>query len=1355
MKRLILSIILFLFIHKIAEAQCPSAGFTTSNSVCAGQPIIINNSSTGATNYEWDFCAGDFSTVPSAADDPSNPSGPVSISVVFDGTNWYGFIANTNSHVLRYDFGTSLDNIPAGPTDLGNPGNIISGGFFNEISFRFESAHWYAIFAAVNGYKIVTLDFDSTLANPNPVASSFTNPLIPSGLAMQDIKTDHDSIFLFVGNDATAQLLRFSYGTSILNPPVTDTILLPGYSNMEDIALVKTCNHWYGYGVSYSSNTILKFDFGNSLSNRPVVSDFGNPGNTLSHPYSIVIANDGLQWVAFIMNYTGGLIKINMGNNIGNPLLSATPVNLPGINGLGTTVNMAKEGSSYFLFPSGYLSGKFSKIKYASPCSAVPQTSTDPVPSNIIYTSSGTFNIQLQATDASGNIDYHTDSITVNYAPVSNFSFSNTCFGNITAFIDSSTIISSGSIVSRHWDFGDGDTVNILNPTHIYLATGTYSVSLTATANNGCTNSKILLVTISPNPVANFSAPPECSETSIQFTDLSTIASGTITTWSWQFGNSDSSVDSNPVYAYSTGGNYQATLQVTSDAGCTDTASFMMNIPYRPLADFDATNTCIGQSVQFTDLTVSQSPIQSYHWDFGNTDTSNIANPSYSYAAVIATYTVGFIVEASNGCIDTTTQLIKINNVPTPNFSYSPSNVCEANNVSFTDLSVVAGDTISGWLWNFGDAHTDTVQNPVHKYLTAGVYTVILTAYSPSSCGNSFSQNVTVIQSPSADFSATDVCFGATTQFTDQSTSPTGSSITNWYWDFGDSTTDTIQNPSHIFQTPGNHLVTLTVTTNFGCTNTFSLSAIVHHLPVASFVNTIPCTINAVQFNNTSTIDPSSTITNYSWNFGNPSSGNDTSTIPNPTHLFDTTGSFVVSLITTSNFGCMDTAYNVLNVQQAAHADFQYSPTCFGDLVHFTDLTLPTGLDTAWVWNFGDGTYNNLQNPAHFYSSPGTYSVTLTVTAHGSGCVTPVTKQVAVSPIPVADFHHIPACINTPYQFIDSSHVSTGNIVTWKWNFAGLDSSSLQNPLFTFPDTGNYIIRLTVTSDIGCTNTLTRTIHVYPLPVANFNFNPPFGSPPLDVTFTNLTTGGSTYEWNFGDGSAISNLINPQHLFTDTNLFAVQLIATSQYGCKDTIVKNIYVIQPVLDIAITNVSSYVLDNHLHIIANLANLGTRTINNFKMEAQIENGTPIQESYVEDLPNGFSGQIELTTAFDLGAGNSKYYCVRAVKPNGTDDDNPSNNEICKSLTKEFSVINPYPNPFNDHLTLQMILPYKDNISIELYDMIGKKIMIYEGEGHEGLNQFDADLSGLAAGSYAVRFTFRDSDTIKTIVKTDKKK
>ncbi len=673
-------------------------------------------------------------------------------------------------------------------------------------------------------------------------------------------------------------------------------------------------------------------------------------------------------------------------------------------------------------------------------------------------------------------------------------------------------------------------------------------------------------------------------------------------------------------------------------------------------------------------------------------------------------------------------------------------------------LGLVQGASLaSSYLWSPSGDTTATLH-----IFTSGSYS--LTAIDTNGCVRTDSTYATIVGLPPvANFLSTSVCEGAVTQFTDSSYDPTtGNSVVAWLWDFGDGFTDTLQNTSHTFATFGNHTVVLTVTSNYGCPDNDTATVVVHPLPVASFINTNPCKNVAVQFNSTSTIDTSSSIANYLWNFGDPASGGaNSSASQNPTHVYNAPGNNIVSLITTSNFGCSDTAVDVLIIRNSSTPHFLYLPTCYGSLMQFTNLSAPASLDIAWSWDFGDGSGSNpLENPTHLYGIAQTYNVTLTVFA-STGCVTSATTPVTVSPLPVAAFVHAPACIGVPYQFIDSSHVASGSITAWDWHFDTLDSSNVQNPFFTFPDTGNYNISLKVYSNIGsgvnCTNSISRTIHVNPLPVANFSFNPQFGNPPQVVVFTNLTSNvnANTYAWDFGDGGT-SALINPQHLYTDTSLFPLQLIATTPFGCKDTSQKNIYIIRPILDLALIGLSSsYVLDNHLHIIVDLANLGTRPIDKFKIQSRLADGTPIEEPFLQTLSNGYQGQMELSSSLDLGSGLAKYYCVSAVKPNDVDDDVLQNNEICKNLTNDFIVVNPYPNPFNDHLVFQLILPYKGDLSIEVFDLLGRKLTIYEGVGHEGSNLFAADLSDHPNGTYTVRFKFLETEIVKSVVKVERKK
>ncbi len=1347
-------------------SQCPASSFTVNGSVCSGQSIPVTNTSTNATSFVWDFCGGDFATTPVGADDPSNPPSPVSMSVVFDGTNWFGFLVNNNNHLFRYDFGNTLDTIPIGPVDLGVPAGLL-GTLFNEMSFHHEGNKWYALFGVTNGYQVMTLDFDTSLTNPAPSASAFTDQVnFPSNLAMQDLEIDHDSIFLFIGNDANspAIITVLSYGTSILNTPAIDTIKLSGYNNVEDIALVKTCDHWYGYAISYSSSTIIKLDFGVSLHNKPQYSDLGNPNNTLITPFSIVLANDGMEWAAFVMNYgsSGNLIKIDMGTDIANPVLSGSPLLLPTVSGLGNSVNIAKEGSAFYLFPAGYTSGKFSKIKYETPCSAVPQTTTDAGAVGATYTSGGTYHISLTASDVNGNSSIYYDSAIVGYAPVTNYSFQNFCLGDTTVFHDSTTL-SVGTITGYHWDFGDGDTSNLQSPTHTYLTANSYTVTLTASASSGCSASMIQTINITPRPIASCVLPNGCSNTVLSFTDSSTIPAGTISSWLWQFGNGDSSVDQNPFYGYPAGGSFQVTLTATSAAGCSDDTTLSLNISPSPVAGFATTNTCVGQTVIFSDETVSQINIISYSWDFGDGGTSSLSNPTNVYTSgASATYNVTLIVQASNLCSDTLIVPVHVSNPPTANFSYLPSNACQGNDVMFTDLSSGnGGDTISSWAWDFADGNVDSVMNPSHLFTVSDTFHVTLIAYSPSSCPSApYSQDIIVIQSPIASFGYNDACLGDVTQFNDVSIAPNGSSIIDRFWQFDDGDSSHLTNPSHLFTTDGAHTVVLTVTTNFGCTSTDTAYVAVHAHPHAAYTYQNACTDFPTIFTSNSTADSASYIAFYQWDFGDPGSANNTSGLQSPSHTYDSsaTGPHNVFLIIQNNFGCRDSVIQTINVNFSVLPNFNYSPTCIGDIMSFTNFSGNANLDSLWTWNFGDGQGTSISNPSHYYVYAGTYTVTLTALSE-SGCLSTGSKDIVVSAIPVAAFSAPPACIHGSYQLSDSSTVTNGSIVRWQWAIDTLETDTIQNPVYSFDTTGTFPVKLIVYSNIGCVDSVQHNVIVHELPVPNFSFTPQYGNPPLDVAFTNLTDISSTYSWNFGDNTSSSASPSPHHDYQDTGRYVIHLIATSLFGCVDSATKNIYVIKPLLDAAVTNVTATLINNQLSIQANIANLGTVDIDSVIMQAQLQDGTVIQEMYHQLLPNGSNGiqSYNFVARFNIPPSSSvAYYCVSAIKPNDKDDDVQSNNEKCSTLRNEFSVIEPHPNPFTGSLDVSVVLPFDDYLTVELYDNLGQKLStLFDRQAVAGLNLIHSDLFYLADGLYTLRFSFRDQDVIRKVMKESVKK
>ncbi len=1361
MKKLVLFFLAFLEVLVFSfssRSQCPTASFINPDTVCSNNPTSLVNTSSGsgALNFQWNFCGGAFSQLYTyALDDSSSPNSPSSMSLVYDSTNWFGFLFNYGSMTItRYDFGISLDNAPT-THDLGNLNGAITGSvFWNDMSFVKEGNNWYGIFCVYSTANTIRVDFGANLDNDTPSTFIYTNPQNYSPNAYQDLKIDSGNLYLLAAND-NGSILRLNYGNSITNTPVADLISL-GLGEIGDISLVKYCDHWYGFLVSYDHPNLYRLDFGNSLRNAPTLTDLGNPDSLLYRPYNIQIIYDGDQWYALETNYYGKLNRIDFGKDLTNTSPTAINLTYTGIHGIGNYATVTKMNSAFYLFTCSINDNKFSKVKYESPCSAVPQTSTQKNPV-VEYDSGGTYIISLSATDSSGNVNYFSDSINVTSAPTANFSFQNTCFNDTTLFNDSS-FFNQGTITGRLWNFGDSTTASTLNPTHKYASPGKYVVSLTLSGSTGCNVVHTDTVIIGAIPVANFAAIGGCSNVSVLFTDSSTIGFGNTTvSWKWNFGNNDTSTLQNPVYEYPVGGSYDVTLTVTSNNNCSSSYDSSLTILDAPKAGFRITNTCVVGSAFFTDT--SSGTINSWSWNFGDAGTSSFQNPSHAYPPSVATYTVSLVATSTNGCRDTSTVPIKINNVPVPGFSFAPSTICEGNAINLTDTSTVLGDTIYAWHWDFGDTDTSFIKNPSHSYVIPGSYDIVLTVYSQTSCSAFTSKHLTVVPSPTAAFIFTASCLGDSTRFTDMSTPALGTIIKAWHWDFGDGDTSNLVNPAHYYDSAAIYSVSLIITDSIGCTNIFATSDTVHGIPVAAFATALGCTSTPLQFIDTST-SADGAISAYSWNFGDPASGsNDSSVVSAPSHTYYVNGTYPVSLIVTTTFGCSNTANLIVTVNPASVANFTYKPTCEQGQMPFTNLDSLPALDSLWSWSFGDTEVSFIQSPSHYYFLPGIYSVTLTVTSNSS-CVNSITKSVEVKPNPVANFVVAPGCINTPYTFQDISHVASGTITKWNWTFGNGDSSNVQFPQTIYKDTGDYIVTLTVISDTisGCTNSVTQTIHVYPLPTANFNYNPLFGSPPLNVNFNDLSSGAAAYLWEFGDGGTSADS-TPSHTYQDTGKFNITQIVYSTQGCIDSLSKVIYVIKPRLDIAVTNISYQLQNNLFKVSAQVVNLGTRDINSYDMQASIQGGTTIDEHVNTTLPSGPQGIIiyNFAAAFQLSPEQSvSYYCISALNPDGQTDDNPGNNEKCATLTNQFTVVQPYPNPFSDLLQLQFILPYKGHVTVELFDNIGQEVsVLYDSDANAGGTSFQASTAVLENEIYFCRFTFQDQVLIYAVMKAAEKK
>lgn len=371
-------------------------------------------------------------------------------------------------------------------------------------------------------------------------------------------------------------------------------------------------------------------------------------------------------------------------------------------------------------------------------------------------------------------------------------------------------------------------------------------------------------------------------------------------------------------YNYNTVGSYLVTLTTytpnTDGCGSEQDIDFNVDVYDLPIADFNfSTSGCVTSPVTFTDASNNNGrPVTKWYWDLGDGNTAITQNTIHTYAASGA-YNVKHCVITDIGCkSDTLAKIVTLGDAPIANFTVSSPD-CPNVSIQFTDASTVTNGTISQWSWNFGDPgsgpnNTSTLQNPTHIFATAGIYTVTLTATASGGCQSTpYIFQITIHSKPTPDFSFPLLCLPNTVQFTDQSTIiGAGESITAWSWNFGDAGTSTLQNPSHVYAGGGPYNVTLTATSNNGCSDQVTKTVnSAGSSPQPAFTAPPAACINSpVNFIDNSTVS-GSTIATWNWNFGDPASGvNNTSTLQNPTHLFSGPGTYTVTLSVGSAMGC-------------------------------------------------------------------------------------------------------------------------------------------------------------------------------------------------------------------------------------------------------------------------------------------------------------------------------------------------------------------------------------------------------------------------------------------------------------------
>lgn len=795
------------------------------------------------------------------------------------------------------------------------------------------------------------------------------------------------------------------------------------------------------------------------------------------------------------------------------------------------------------------------------------------------YFTPGNYTIRLTVTNTSGtNTLVRNQLVTVYEPPTVDFSADNTsgCYPLRVQFTDLSTAGSGNTNTSWQWDFGNGVTSTQQNPLAVYTTAGSFTVSLRVTNDKGCvrTIARPVYINVTSGVKAAFtsSAPTVCSAPAvINFTNSST-GPGTLS-YQWDFGDgSPTSAVTNPSHTYTANGSYTVTLVANSSAGCIDTFRSVVPIVIGGVTtSFTAPATaCTNEPVNFVN-TSTPAP-SAVAWTFGDGGTSGTISPTYTYSTA-GTYTI-HLYNNFGFCIDSTQRTIQINPQPVADFTAPVTTQCQPPlAVNFQDLSTGA----VAWQWDFGDGSpAGTVQNPVHTYTSYGSFDVTLIATNSFGCKDTIVKpGFIVIRRAVISVAGLPVRGCVPYTINPVPTVTAVDAVTSWQWDFGDgSPFSTVQNPSHTYTNQGTYTVRLVITTSTGCNDTLLLPNAVQvgTKPHADFTGA-PNPVCARQPVNFTDLTPPP-VDEWHWDFGDGA----TSPLQHPTHVYNDTGYFDVTLVAVNN-GCADTIVkNHFLYVKPPIARFTPTPDCNNRFFFsFTDQSVAP---LTWEWDFGDGSpVNTTQNPTHTYAALGVYTVRLIVT--NNGCADTTTRIVrAIHEIPDFSVLNPTGCRAATFNFAVVG-VNTGNITDYEWDFGDGPPIHTSNPsiLHTYAGSGTFTVSLTITDLNGCKDNISKPNYIRVNgPTADFSATNVAGCTGLTTTFNDLSASDGIHAitgwfFDFGDGNTQAFTAPPfTHTYNSAGTFSVKLIVTDVIGCRDSITKVnlVSASQPVPDFVSTD-----------------------------------------------------------------------------------------------------------------------------------------------------------------------------------------
>jgi PKD repeat protein len=708
-----------------------------------------------------------------------------------------------------------------------------------------------------------------------------------------------------------------------------------------------------------------------------------------------------------------------------------------------------------------------------------------------------------------------------------------------------------------------------------YADDGNYQVTLTVWDDDGESDTTTVYVTVlnqAPKVIAEANRTLVVIGETVAFdASQSYDVDGSITSFTWIFGDGTTGSGRTVTHSFSMNGSFNVTLVAVDDDGALTHKTIRVIVGNRaPLAVAQASS---GYVLTFEEVELNGSSstdpdgnIATYAWDFGDGQGSMGEAVTHSYDDD-GTYQVTLTVTDTAGAYGITMVTIVVGNrVPV---------------VGFDDMTLGTGETahfngsycydldgyIASFVWDLGGGLLYTTANATHVWNYPGVYDVKLSIRDDDGATNETVFSVTVLnRSPVAVLTASPLktTLAKPVAFNGSGSYDMDGEIVNWTWNFGDGTMGYGEMVDHTYTVYGTYLATLTVRDDSGGINTTSVLITVRNQPpTASIVvsPTVAYTGQSVSFDGSNSSDPENQIASYYWSFGDGSS----STGAKVSHTYDDDGWYTVRLTVmdqdaTSSF--LELVVKVLNRVPVAMGDATPAQVSTMEEVTFdgTSSKDEDGTVLWFRWDFGDGTYGFGRTAVHEFADGGVYNVRLTVTDDDGGEAS-TTVEVTVSnrkPVAVAGDDQ-QTRTGIPIRFDGrGSYDLDGSIAMYHWDFDDGSSTDGSVVSHSFPTYGTFTVVLTVTDDDGATTQDNLTVVVDNVePVARISGVDHVLSGDeiqLDGTGSYDLDGNIVeYRWSMGDGS--SQELGPilEHRYTKVGKYTVTLTVEDDGGLTSSV----------------------------------------------------------------------------------------------------------------------------------------------------------------------------------------------------------